>query len=483
MALPTVLAATEGYFGIHVIDETTGRGVPLMTLKTTNQVALTTDSAGWIAFNEPGLMGRVVYFSVEGPGYALPKDGFGFAGVRLTPEAGKTAEVKVLRTNVAERLCRLTGQGIYRDSTLLGREVPLPRPNLFADVMGQDSVQVSPWKGRYFWIFGDTTRANYPLGNFHATAAWSDPPERGGLEPEQGIHFEYVTDDNGAVAQMLPMDEPGAVWLFGMCAVMDGQHKEHLVAHYSRWRELGKRLEHGLAELDEDTGRFRRIAVLGDEFAWQHPRHSAVRVKGAEGDWIYFSTPFCQTRVRADYDAIQNTSAYEALSWSAEDEDYVWQTVHKPTSQKDEEKLIAEKKMPAGKARMHVVDAQSGQAIHLHAGSVHWNKHRKRWIMIAVQEAGSASYLGEVCYLESKQIEGPWHKAVKVASHPKYSFYNPSHHAFFDQQEGRIIYFQGTYAETFSGNPVATPRYDYNQLMYRLNLDDDRLKAARVEEP
>lgn len=304
LVLPTVLAAAEEYFGIHVIDEATGRGVPLMTLKTTNQIALTTDSTGWIAFHEPGLMGRVVYFSVEGPGYALPKDGFGFAGIRLRPEAGKTAEVKVLRTNVAERLCRLTGQGIYRDSTLLGKEAPLPRPNLFADVMGQDSVQVWPWKGRYFWIFGDTTRANDPLGNFHVTAAWSDPPERGGLEPEQGIHFEYVTDDNGAVAKMLPMDEPGAVWLFGMCAVTDAQNKEHLMAHYSRWRELGKRLEHGLAEMDEDTGRFRRIAVLGDEFDWQHPRHNAVRVKGAEGDWIYFSTPFCQTRVRADYDAL-----------------------------------------------------------------------------------------------------------------------------------------------------------------------------------
>ena len=483
LVLPTVLAAAEEYFGIHVIDEATGRGVPLMTLKTTNQIALTTDSTGWIAFHEPGLMGRVVYFSVEGPGYALPKDGFGFAGIRLRPEAGKTAEVKVLRTNVAERLCRLTGQGIYRDSTLLGKEAPLPRPNLFADVMGQDSVQVWPWKGRYFWIFGDTTRANDPLGNFHVTAAWSDPPERGGLEPEQGIHFEYVTDDNGAVAKMLPMDEPGAVWLFGMCAVTDAQNKEHLMALYSRWRELGKRLEHGLAEMDEDTGRFRRIAVLGDEFDWQHPRHNAVRVKGAEGDWIYFSTPFCQTRVRADYDVLQNTSAYEALSWSAEEDDYVWQKVHKPTSQKDEEKLIAEKKIPEGKARMRVVDAQSGQTVHLHAGSVHWNKYRKHWVMIAVQEAGSASYLGEVWYLESKQIEGPWRKAVKVASHPKYSFYNPSHHAFFDQQDGRLIYFQGTYAVTFSGNPVATPRYDYNQLMYRLNLDDERLRAARVEEP
>lgn len=42
---PTVFAAPEDYFGIRVIDEATGRGVPLITLKTTNHIAHTTDSA------------------------------------------------------------------------------------------------------------------------------------------------------------------------------------------------------------------------------------------------------------------------------------------------------------------------------------------------------------------------------------------------------------------------------------------------------
>ncbi|MFC5453590.1 hypothetical protein [Prosthecobacter fluviatilis] len=482
LCLPAFLrAAPEDYFGIRVVDEHTGRGVPLVTLETTNHIALTTDSAGWIAFNEPGLMNRAVYFSVRGPGYTMPKDGFGFTGVRLKPVAGKSEEVKVLRTNIAERLCRLTGQGIYRDSVLLGHEPPLPSPNLSADVMGLDSVQVVPWKGRYFWIFGDTLRPNYPLGNYHSTAAWSDAPDKGGLEPEQGIRFEYITDGNGAVAKMLPVEEPGAVWIFGMHSVMDTQGKEHLMAHYSRWKDLGKRLEHGLAEMNEASGRFRCIAALGDEFEWQHPQSNAVRVKGEEGEWIYFSTPFCRTRVKADYDSVQNTSAYEALAWSAEQGDYVWQKALAPTTQKDEEKLIAEKKMPAEKARMQVVDAQTGKPVRLHAGSVQWNKHRERWVMIAVQQEGGDSYLGEVWYAEARQIDGPWRKAVKIATHPKYSFYNPSHHAFFDQQDGRFIYFQGTYAETFSGNPVATPRYDYNQILYRLDLDDARLKAAWVE--
>ena len=64
-------------------------------------------------------------------------------------------------------------------------------------------------------------------------------------------------------------------------------------------------------------------------------------------------------------------------------------------------------------------------------------------------------------------------------SHDKYSFYNPVHHAFFDQDGGRVIYFEGTYTTAFSGNPTPTPRYDYNQIMYRLELDDPRLKNAQ----
>jgi len=78
-----VQQAERPYFGIHVVDDRTGRGVPLIELRTINDIVFHTDSSGWIAFNEPGLMDREVYFAVSGPGYEFPKDGFGFRGVRL----------------------------------------------------------------------------------------------------------------------------------------------------------------------------------------------------------------------------------------------------------------------------------------------------------------------------------------------------------------------------------------------------------------
>jgi hypothetical protein len=54
--------------------------------------------------------------------------------------------------------------------------------------------------------------------------------------------------------------------------------------------------------------------------------------------------------------------------------------------------------------------------------------------------------------------------------------YNPKQHPYFDQDGGRTIYFEGTYTQAFSGSEeTATPRYDYNQIMYRLDLGDPRL--------
>jgi len=45
----------------------------------------------------------------------------------------------------------------------------------------------------------------------------------------------------------------------------------------------------------------------------------------------------------------------------------------------------------------------------------------------------------------------------------------------FDRDGGRVIFFEATYTNTFSGNPDQTPRYNYNQIMYQLDLSDPRL--------
>jgi hypothetical protein len=120
-------------------------------------------------------------------------------------------------------------------------------------------------------------------------------------------------------------------------------------------------------------------------------------------------------------------------------------------------------------------DRDTGKPVQAHGGSVYWNAYRKRWVMIVVQSPGSSSFLGEVWYAEADTPVGPWAYAVKVVTHDRYSFYNPKQHPLFDGDGGRVIYFEGTYTHTFSGNASdATPRYDYNQMMYKLDLSDPR---------
>jgi hypothetical protein len=98
--------------------------------------------------------------------------------------------------------------------------------------------------------------------------------------------------------------------------------------------------------------------------------------------------------------------------------------------------------------------------------------------MIASQLFGT-SVLGEIYYAEAARPEGPWSRGVKIVTHEKYSFYNPMHHPYFDEEGGRVIYFEGTYTHSFSGNEHQTPRYDYNQVMYRVDLGDERLRPAQ----
>jgi hypothetical protein len=95
--------------------------------------------------------------------------------------------------------------------------------------------------------------------------------------------------------------------------------------------------------------------------------------------------------------------------------------------------------------------------------------------MIFHEAGGESSNLGEVYYAEADRLTGPWAMARKVVTHEKYSFYNPKQHPMFDQENGRLIYFEGTYTAAFSRSHQRTPRYDYNQIMYRLDLSDPRL--------
>ena len=185
------------YFQITVVDEATGRGVPLVELRTVNDVVHFTDSNGVVAFHEPGLIDKDVFFHVSSHGYEFPKDGFGFRGKALRVVAGGEAKLKIRRLNIAERLYRVTGAGIHRDSVLTGKLPPIKEPVLNGQVFGSDSVVNAIHLGKIHWFWGDTNRPGYPLGNFQVPGATSLLPGRGGLDPEIGVDLDYFVDAKG----------------------------------------------------------------------------------------------------------------------------------------------------------------------------------------------------------------------------------------------------------------------------------------------
>ena len=65
------VGARPRVFRIHVVEEGTGRGVPLVELKTVNQIRYVTDSNGIVAFDEPGLFNRKVFFTITSHGYEV----------------------------------------------------------------------------------------------------------------------------------------------------------------------------------------------------------------------------------------------------------------------------------------------------------------------------------------------------------------------------------------------------------------------------
>ena len=124
-------------------------------------------------------------------------------------------------------------------------------------------------------------------------------------------------------------------------------------------------------------------------------------------------------------------------------------------------------------------DANSDAKIKIHRGAIAWSPFRERWTFVFTQSGGESSLLGEIWYAESTSPEGPWSSAIKILTHDRYSFYNPLQHPEFSNDDGRFLYFEGTYTTLFSGNKSPTPRYDYNQMLYRLDLVDERLDVLK----
>ncbi len=436
---------------IEVVEQGSGWPVPLVELRTTHQVRFVTDNAGVIAFDLPELMGRETWFEVRGHGYEVPADGFGYRGVRLTPRPGATLRVEVQRRIVARRLGRLTGTGLFAESQKLGRELDWPE----SGVLGCDSVQVATYCGRLFWLWGDTTLARHPLGIFHSTAAWTPLRPLASFAPPLRLRFEHLADPQGAPRAVAPLPGEGPTWLSACVSLPDATGAERLVASYMKIRPPLEAYEWGLCVWNDARQSFERLKVLWTQTAEQpqpppHPEGHAVRWTDPAGRaWVLFGNPLPFLRCPARFEAWQDPGSWEVLTPQAT-----------------------------------FSDAATGAAIRphraAHSGSIGWHPWRRRWVTVFMQALGQPSAFGELWYAEADAPTGPWGPAVKVLSHDNYTFYNPRVHVELTPPDAPVLLFEGTYTAQFADRPAPTPRYDYNQVLYRLDLDDPALAPARA---
>lgn len=407
-------AQTSKYFVVRVVDEQTGRGVPLVELTLPNEVKYWTDSAGIAALDEPSLRHREVFLGIHSHGYEYPQETLFGRGAIVKINPGEIQEVRVRRTMIAERLYRLTGDGIYRDSVMAGLPVPEKEPRLDGQVLGQDTVSAAMYRGKIFWIWGDTIGPAY--WNFSVSAATSDLVD----DPAVAVNYSYFADTEGRVKQMLPLPSEGLVWIEGLIPMKDLHGQDRLIATYTRQDGLQFPDECGLALFDDVRQVFKPWVQMPCRSA-----HISSHPFLHDGYWYLYPS----LRVLNDWNAIQDSAQWE----------------------KRQVQLPPNAKRPS---------------------CVVWNDYRQRWILLLED-------VGDVYYAEATQPEGPYGKAVKIIHHDQYNFYNVATHTFFNQEGGRVIYLEGTYINSFSGATEKTPRYNYNQVMYRLRLDDPRLREAQ----
>lgn len=431
---------------IEIVEKGSGWPVPMVELRTTHNVRLVTDNAGVIAFDLPELMGRETWFSVVGHGYEAPKDGFGMAGFRLKPEPGKTLRAEVRRTIIARRLGRLTGGGLFCESQQLGTGGDIAE----SGILGCDSVQNAVHRGRLFWAWGDTVKPGYPLGIFDMTSATTDVRPLKSFEPPLRLTLDYFLDEKGAPRGVAKMPGSGPTWVSGYVSLPDKEGNPRLVGTYVKIRPPMEAYESGLCVWDDAAEKFNRHRVVWTKSGAAPtepptPAGHPIFWKDANGEaWVLFGNPLPTLRCRATFEAWQDPANWEVM-----------------------------------KPQEHLVSAGDGKPVKPHSGSVAWNPFRRRWVTVFMEKDGKPSILGELWYAEAKAPAGPWGRAVKILTHEKYSFYNPRIHPEFTADDSPILIFEGTYTQLFSAAKEPTPRYDYNQILYRLDLDDPALKPAQ----
>lgn len=438
LSLLLVVCAAEPY-RVTVTDPANGWPVPLVELRSVDGQRFITDNAGVAAMDSPDLMNRETWFHVAGHGYEMPKDGFGYRGLRLTPTWGGSKTIDIQRIAIAERVGRVTGSGLFAESQKCGREQEWSD----GPIVGCDSVQTVVVGDRRLWIWGDTSLPGYPLGLFQALGAVSKPQPFDSLRPPFRPSFDYVQDDRKP-RNVAVMPGHGPTWISALTKLPDANGLTRIVASYVKvehhldvhtvglaiWDETARRFQPHRTIWSKSDGRAKPIFPDGHASEWTDDKGRA---------WRLFGNPFPQLKCPAT-----------VAEW---EDPKSWERIETPPS----------------------LTGPKGEKVTPHTGSIAYLPRRKEWIAIFNRKFGSSPF-GEVWCAWAPSPWGPWQRATMILAHDNYTFYNPRVYGDLGPGDDPHVFFEGTYSAEFASQPAKTPRYDYNQVLYRLNLDHPGLR-------
>ena len=492
----------HGYYRIKLVDVETGKGVPLVMLRTNNYVQMVSDSAGNIAFYEPGMMDTPVWFSVLTDGYELALnqgDNFYFydapydSGVVLTPTADGSTIIYLSRKQVAQRLYRLTGAGLYRDSYLTNalEDIPAtcksPLLDAHSGVTGQDTVMTAVYKNKVIWMWGDTVcpisaRQNncnsygmYTVGATSPVLTSSTTRtascSKAQLPPDlhyYGVDSDKDTLDNGThfphmspMAAFPPLNDN--TWIADLIVLNRGEVTESLYANYYKNPGDGESTANGttpitgICKWNDTSSSWFEIGDIWPTNNFLDGGHTIQLLGPNErhDGYVYFNSGY---RVLAKEEYIIDYRSYEQFK------DGKWV---KPSSNSD--------------------IGGTGNDSGVNIASIEWNDYLQQYIMIA---EGGIIRMGF-----SSNLTGPWNNLITVGTHSMSgtSCYNLIQLPHMDCDDSSVIHFACTYTSMWSDSihtpdkpstwtsclfglnnkvncaPV-TPRYEYNNLIYAVDL-------------
>ncbi len=460
------------YIACRFLDSVDNRPIPLVITTTTDNVVAVSDNAGYVHIPINVRNGTRIYLTVTSPGYDIPVDGLGYRGIRLRVQKD-IHTIKLRRTNIAQRSGRVTGIGKYIHGQSLGK-IP---DTVEQPLTGMDSVQSASIKGTHYVFYGDTNWTGYPLGNFRTTNGIA-------IRQSKLINCPYIVkysiDKQGNAESSIDINEPGVVWISGVVAADDS-----IIAYASHRKSLEEQVSHGHVRWDPIRRKFVDFKRIPND-SWRHLDGHPIVYTDKADSFILFGHAIPNFRVPSTNRAYLNADSYETYTCLMPNGDinrdtnglpvWRWRKDGRPIDAELEATLLKTGHLSRAQCRFLMTEVKTGRTVVPHRGSVRWNSYLKRWLFTFTAIHEPESVLGEVFLASGGSPTGPWTSCVKIASHPIYSYYNPVHHSWLDQNDGRLITIEGTYTRTFSGNELSTPHYEYNQLTYQVDMSDVRLR-------